>query len=90
MSIREFLSGGLDYMLPPPGGSIFGGGPTTNHDADQFLAAIAAGLKGQPHSQIVSTLQRRMDNVKFQRHFDTETDVMLIRRLGEWIKELVN
>jgi hypothetical protein len=92
MSLREFLDGPNTYVLPPPGGSLAKRADFTDRDEDAYMASIAAMIKKREMSsaEAIDTLFMKMEQVRCQQHFGIEADLLIIKRLGEWIREIAN
>lgn len=91
MHLSEFLSSDLIYVLPAPGGALLDRGTSTDCDADAYLASVAAHIKtkGLDAEAAVQFLYIKMGQVANQEHFGQPFDELIIRRLGEWIREFV-
>lgn len=93
-TLRAFLDGPLEYVLPAPGGAVADGGCRTNEESDLYLAALAAKAKRragdrrspleylQMHYEIVRTSPSGL--------FGEQQDAMIVERVGAWIRELVS
>lgn len=92
MRLGEFLAGPLTYLYPAPGGTLMSGGDHSADQADAYMAAIAALIKQREMSraEAIDVLYMKMEQVKNQEHFGTKADLLIIGRLGEWIRDLAN
>lgn len=93
-TFSEFLASEFDWVLPPPGGymALDECPPATGRyaqvDPNAFMVELARMAKANSGGYTwTQVLQSEIHCMMLQTHFSPEIDLILMKRIGEWIAE---